>query len=65
MCSGVGLGNTFSFQINVVFVCLMQVSQADVKLFFESVCGEVCNHACLENEVMFLNIGLFWLRSII
>ncbi|KAJ9706369.1 hypothetical protein PVL29_001741 [Vitis rotundifolia] len=42
-----------------------KVSQADVKLFFESVCGEVCNHACLENEVMFLNIWLFWLRSII
>ena len=29
-----------------LFVQLMQVTQADVKLFFESVCGEVCSFSC-------------------
>jgi hypothetical protein len=28
----------------------MQVSQADVKLFFETVCGEVCDYHCCDSE---------------
>ena len=26
-----------------LYVCMKQITQADVKLFFESLCGEVCS----------------------
>lgn len=29
-------------KIDTKYEALMQVTQADVKLFFESICGEVC-----------------------
>lgn len=32
--------------IPCLFVQLIQITQADLKLFFESVCGEVCSSSC-------------------
>lgn len=37
-----------------LFLHLMQVTQADVKFFFETVCGEVCSVPCLMNLKLFI-----------
>lgn len=37
-----------------IILFVLQVTQADIKLFFESVCGEVCEYTCckLENDIL-------------
>lgn len=50
---------TFLMDINEeniydLYVCMKQITQADVKLFFESLCGEVCSCSCNKSDVLFL-----------
>jgi hypothetical protein len=40
--------------IPYLFLHLMQVTQADVKFFFETLCGEVCRVPCLMNLKLFI-----------